>query len=689
MTEQDLPTLFVKGKLKALDGQTQKDLDDYIPIDYILQYFDRPINSYKDRILLLHSTTGTGKSTTLPNAIYEKYVNKEDYNLRKICVTEPRIANVISISKDLDSADWNKLELGKNLSYKTGAFSLFSGERGIIFMTAGILHEQLKNSIDEQFLKKYSFILLDEVHVRDSVEIDLTFFYLKRLLQKHYADKLCPYLILMSGTFNIDKYAKYFDISVTDNAIKVEGSSFPIENIFLKYDSQNYLKDMTELIKSSKGQDVIVFIHKTKLISDACEMLAKARSKRSNYEVIRVTSDLLNRGGEDIDKIFMDPSELDTDYRIFVTTPAFETGITLNWLKSCIDTGYVLTVEFNPNIGCTTIISKPVTKGMALQRRGRVGRKSDGIWTPLYTEETFNSLDEDQIPSILNSDITKNLLSLLSGEKFGYGNNTQNKELSLDLLDNPAPDMFDYSLKKLFTLGLIDRNLHQTSLGIICNRIRNLSVENFKMIVFGSIYNQEYVNDLIILATFLESDFKFQFKLIKKLNSDSKINSVILTDNFILLIYLYNEIIDNLKKNKLQKYCKDNFLNYSDVLQILRKKNEIEIQLMINRIPIGHKIIFDNNISESWIQYIKQCIYEGYKLNLMILNEAGTSYISEQTGITIGVKSALQYFKNLESNPKFIVTDAITFRNVPMTDKNIFSFNTNFVSPLDGYVGLT
>ena len=71
-----LPTLLKKGSLRPGMGEKQEDLDKYVAVQYILEWFDKRImnptdaKSVDDRIMVIESATGSGKSTTLPTELY-------------------------------------------------------------------------------------------------------------------------------------------------------------------------------------------------------------------------------------------------------------------------------------------------------------------------------------------------------------------------------------------------------------------------------------------------------------------------------------------------------------------------------------------------------------------------------------------------------------------------------------------
>lgn len=81
------------------------------------------------------------------------------------------------------------------------------GVTRVTFMTTGIFLMRLVNNPDS--LKKYTHIIMDEVHERD-LDIDFSMVVVKHLLTKDDADGLKFKLILMSATFNTELFANYF-----------------------------------------------------------------------------------------------------------------------------------------------------------------------------------------------------------------------------------------------------------------------------------------------------------------------------------------------------------------------------------------------------------------------------------------------------------------------------------------------
>jgi HrpA-like RNA helicase len=76
-------------------------------------------------------------------------------------------------------------------------------------MTTGIFLMRLVNNPDS--LKKYSHIIMDEVHERD-LDIDFSLVVIKHLLARPDIDELTFKLVLMSATFNTCLFANYFSM---------------------------------------------------------------------------------------------------------------------------------------------------------------------------------------------------------------------------------------------------------------------------------------------------------------------------------------------------------------------------------------------------------------------------------------------------------------------------------------------
>ena len=86
-----LPTLLQKGHLVAIETKYQKEFDDILPIDYIMEWVRKKmrLTGIENRVLILKSDTASGKTTVVPPYLYDNFQNKYDNKI--IAVTQPRI----------------------------------------------------------------------------------------------------------------------------------------------------------------------------------------------------------------------------------------------------------------------------------------------------------------------------------------------------------------------------------------------------------------------------------------------------------------------------------------------------------------------------------------------------------------------------------------------------------------------
>lgn len=773
-----LPTLLKKGFIEPSKKHTKKDkelLKNIVSIDYIMNFIsDRTIdisgkikiepNVIGDKVIVLKSGTGTGKSTVLPPKLYELFNERTNSN---IAVTQPRVLTAIDIPTGLPEF-YSFLEMGKNLGYNTGSYKRTPIDTGIIYMTTGILLQQMNIMDNDTFMKKYSFILIDEVHDRD-LNIDITLYLLKKFLQVNYKNPKCPIIILMSATFKQETFIEYFECPI-NNAITVTGATFPIDENFLKYDTSDYIKkainiaeeihikNISDIDTNSLYRDIIIFINGAGPAKQIIEALHKFNSTVLNKSIseinkyidekpkedrigggdnddiiplknyyiapIDLSSGSFGLAGEEYQKLFSDienikipiynlTSRCDIDInsikeyviptrRIIISTPVAETGVTIDTLKYCIDTGLVTSVEFNPDYGTRLILKKPVTKGMAMQRRGRVGRKSPGVWYPCYTKESFEKLEDDQFAEILSTDITITLLNIIIKETETHLTTCEYKNLtekyitenklfkandvnmdsyfyitnyktlntaSIDFLENPSIQSLSYSYEKLYGLGFIDINYQPTAIGYYGNKLRKISAENIKFLLAGYCFGAN-VLDLITIVSFLSVGLMniCERKYIP-INPFSKVSTddykfyhkIIIGDSFIDLLfvwYLFSQEIGKCVDKKvsekhMEEWCKLHKVKYTGILQVIAFRDDlIESFIAIDLNPYYNGLgvdqsdynllnIFKESLSDGIIEItkIKKCIYEGYKFNLCVWNNNLKRYILQHKNIPIFVKS--------------------------------------------------
>lgn len=422
------------------------------------------------------------------------------------------------------------------------------------------------------------------------------------------------------------------------------------------------------------------------------------------------TADGFVEGGmtatELLEQIKWEPNYVKFVRRVIIGTNLIETGVTIDSLKYCIDTGLLINTDFNPIYNATVLATTPVTQGMAIQRRGRVGRKSPGIWYPMYTKELYDIMIKDQFPDIITKEFSQTLLNIIIQDtetvldKYSkdlvIGNKMGFSVSAIDIMGYPAIDSLEYSLEKLYYLGLIttldnkidiskgnaallSSTLVPTKLGVIANKFRKLKLESIRMILSGY-YHKANILDLITIAIMLETKWSDISKLRRNkyksrnvlgvTQSESDMYAKIFwADEFVEYVWIWYDFmealdaIDPKKSSKTKKlgigyakqWCIENGFEYDGLMDRIQARDEL-IDLMINlglnpyynglnlkRGTYNLKTIIgkDLELGMSEISKIKSCIYDGYRLNTATYDKNKKAYISDWR------KNAID---NIESN---------------------------------------
>jgi len=484
-----MPTLLEKGKIVVQPWHNQidkKQLTEMRSIDYLMQWIGDRLWENKEtppkikprgigsRVLVLRSGTGSGKSTLLPPFLYREFHEKLRAN---IIITQPTRATATDIPFQIMQHNPD-IKLGENIGFQTSTIAR-KATKGILFSTSGILLQFLKTMTAEDFMKKYRFIIIDEVHKR-SMDIDLTLLYLKQLLSEYWNKPECPFVILTSGTFEPKIFMDYFECP-KDHFIDVLGLSFPIQDNFTDFNLSNYIDyaidlvekihvdKISDVLNSELFRDILVFVQggaQIKKISDKIHYLNKtvfskglAEAKKHSEEQqkkyktggkekaksldlyylapIALMSENISKGSKEymdlyspIDSVTVNIYDFDekqerqdkildtvmASRRVMIGTNAIETGLTIDTLGYCIDLGYVKEAQFDPNFGCNVLVDKNVTQASSRQRRGRVGRKAPGVFYACYTKEVYDELPELPFPDIVKENVTQFLLTTVIQE---------------------------------------------------------------------------------------------------------------------------------------------------------------------------------------------------------------------------------------------------------------------------------
>lgn len=186
-------------------------------------------------VCVLIGATGSGKTTQVPQFLFDQAIREGRGAECNIICTQPRRIAATSVAKRVAA------ERGENLRQTVGyqvRFGYNPPEWGgsITYCTTGILLKQLEQGW--KCLEGVTHVIVDEVHERD-VQIDFLMVLLKRMLEaRRRGEEGVPNVkvILMSATIDTTLFRRYFGAAYDSGecpVIEIPGKMYPVEKFYL------------------------------------------------------------------------------------------------------------------------------------------------------------------------------------------------------------------------------------------------------------------------------------------------------------------------------------------------------------------------------------------------------------------------------------------------------------------------
>lgn len=396
-----------------------------------------------NQVLVLAAPTGSGKSTQIPPMLLESGLAGDGM----IGVTVPRVVVAYNL------ADWvaeqDGTETGDVYGFHTGRDRCFDQYTKVKYMTEGILLGEMHS---DPLLKRYSTIVLDEVHER-SINIDLIMALLLPILEKRQDLKL----IVMSATLDTQLFAKRFDGAPV---IEVPGKMYPVEVRYLEKTPWSLntcldvcVEEIEWYVKNEEG-DILVFLPDEASINRVLRMCEQKRLP-----------------GVDLHRLFgrQDPEEQRAALRrgrrrVILSTNIAETSLTIDGCRICIDTGYIKAMTY-VNAAMSSLQVTEHSKAGMDQRKGRVGRTAPGICVRLMDKYEYRMRPAFLEPEIKRSSLDAVLLQLRC---LGY---TLDQIMELRLPSPPTRERWMDARSRLRTFGALSESNEVTKDGQIMNKL--------------------------------------------------------------------------------------------------------------------------------------------------------------------------------------------------------------------------
>ena len=390
----------------------------------------KPLLEYvrKHQVVVVVGETGSGKTTQLPQILHAAGYTARG---RCIAITQPRRVAAVSVARRV--AQEQRSTLGDLVGYCVRFDDKSSHATKIRYLTDGML---LREALIDSNLRRYAVIVVDEAHER-SLNTDVLLGVLKALARRRRELKI----VVMSATLDAEKFSRFFDGAP---AVYVRGRQFPVRILYAAAPEPDYLEaTMLAVLQVHKDEPpgaVLAFLTGQEEIESLKRLLENAREK---LHVVCVYAALPH---EEQMRVFEDPPP--HLRKVVLATNIAETSLTIAGVRYVIDTGLVKARRFDARSGVQSLQVVPISRAQAAQRCGRAGRDGPGTCFRLYTERSFDGLEESAPPEIARCGLGSTVLQL---KALGIKD-----VLDFDFVDPPPVAAIVKALETLIALGALD-----------------------------------------------------------------------------------------------------------------------------------------------------------------------------------------------------------------------------------------
>lgn len=169
---------------------------------------------------VISGATGCGKTTQVPQFIFEEAIRAGKGGETNIIITQPRRLSAIAVAERVANERCERI--GDSVGYSIRLESRQSEKTRMLFCTTGILLRRLQTDPN---LTGVSHVVVDEVHERDLLSD-----FLLVILRSLTARRKDFHLVAMSATVNAELFKNYFEghLHTTCPVVEIPGRTFPV-----------------------------------------------------------------------------------------------------------------------------------------------------------------------------------------------------------------------------------------------------------------------------------------------------------------------------------------------------------------------------------------------------------------------------------------------------------------------------
>lgn len=601
------------------------------------------------QVLIVVGETGSGKTTQLPQYLYEAGYTRGRGEKEKMMIgcTQPRRVAAMSVAARV--AQEMNVSLGQEVGYSIRFEDMTSDTTILKYMTDGML---LREFLSEPDLASYSVMIIDEAHER-TLHTDILFGLLKDVARFRTDLKL----IISSATLDAEKFSEYFDDAPV---FKIPGRRFPVDICYTKQPEADYIDactittlqihmsqplgstppdpsleapgvdengDETSPKKFQPSGDILIFLTGQEEVENAAELLEKRVKALGDQIPELVICKIYGALPSELQAKIFEPTPPGSR-KVVIATNIAETSLTIDGISYVIDSGFCKQNAYNPKTGMESLVVTPVSRAAAQQRAGRAGRTGPGKCFRLFTKHAFlTELEENTIPEIQRTNLSSVVLLLKS---LGI-----NDLIHFDFMDPPPIPTLKDSLEHLYALGALNDRGELTRLG---RRMAELPLDPMlsKVLLQSEVY--KCTSDVLSICAMLSVGGQIFYAPKEKAKVAEAARKAFFhaTGDHLTLLNVFAAWAGSRFDTQ---WCYDNFVQYRSMQRALNVREQLK--RLLPRVEIALDEESEENLDSPGFQNPNafdtlKCITAGYFYNSANLQRSG-SYHTYKTKQTVDI----------------------------------------------------
>ena len=362
-----------------------------LPVDEVLPELLEALDSSPSAVL--SAPPGAGKTTRVPLALLDAA-----WMQGKACLMlEPRRLAAVRAAQFM--AAQRGEHPGATVGYTIRGESVAGPGTRVRVLTEGVLTRMLHDTPD---LPGVGLVIFDEFHER-SIHADLGIA-LTLDVQSHLRSDLK--VLVMSATLDGIAVARVLGDAPVITGL---GATYPLETRYRQFVPRGPLEPevagaAVRALEQEAG-DILVFLPGQREIRRVEQLLLDMRLEATDIH------SLYGDAAPEMQRAAL-ASAGEGRRKIILSTSIAETSLTIDGVRVVIDSGLVRGPRFDPRRGMAGLVTGPVSRATADQRRGRAARQAAGVCYRLWTEEHHATLPAYPTPEILVTDLAPLALDL-------------------------------------------------------------------------------------------------------------------------------------------------------------------------------------------------------------------------------------------------------------------------------------